>query len=111
MWHASLYFFQSLYTFVIIRVCNVWSTYAGDECDKVIDPDNENQYIVWGVGGLGDTAFRHFVRAESEFGETFTNTTYSTSLTHTHTHAHTNILEYLNRVMASIIRSNLLYEQ
>jgi hypothetical protein len=38
---------------------------AGDACDKAIDPDNENQYIVWGVGGLGDTAFRHFVRAES----------------------------------------------
>jgi hypothetical protein len=38
---------------------------AGDECDQDINPDNENQYIVWGVGGLGDTAFRHFVRAEN----------------------------------------------
>jgi hypothetical protein len=35
---------------------------AGDACDKAIDPDNENQYIVWGVGGLGDTAFRHFIQ-------------------------------------------------
>ena len=75
-------FFQSLYTFVIIIVCNVWSTYTGDECDRDINPDNENQYIVWGVGGLGDTAFRHFVRAESEFGET--SLQYFTD-THTHT--------------------------
>ena len=31
-----------------------------------LDPDNEDQYIVWGVGGLGETAFRHFVRAEGK---------------------------------------------
>ena len=35
-------------------------------CDQSLDPDNENQYVVWGVGGLGVTAFRHFLRAQSE---------------------------------------------
>ena len=38
-------------------------TCAGDECDLPLDPDNEDQYIVWGVGGLGETAFQHFIRA------------------------------------------------
>ena len=56
--------------------------YPGDECDQDIDPDNENQYIVWGVGGLGDTAFRHFVRAESEFGETSLQIQYFTAFRH-----------------------------
>jgi hypothetical protein len=37
---------------------------AGDECDLPLDPDNEDQYVVWGVGGLGETAFRHFIRAQ-----------------------------------------------
>ncbi len=32
-------------------------------CDLPIDPDNQDQYIVWGVGGLGNTAFKHFARA------------------------------------------------
>ena len=56
--------------------------YPGDECDRDINPDNENQYIVWGVGGLGDTAFRHFVRAESEFGETSLQIQYFTAFRH-----------------------------
>jgi len=37
---------------------------ADSTCDITIDPDNTNQYIVWGVGGLGETAFKHFIRAE-----------------------------------------------
>ena len=36
--------------------------YAGDACDLALDPD-EDQFIVWGVGGLGETAFKHFIRA------------------------------------------------
>ena len=41
--------------------------YPGDNtCDIPVDPDNENQYIVWGIGGLGETAFKHFIRAEGE---------------------------------------------
>ncbi len=37
---------------------------AGDvDCDLDIDPDNTQQYIVWAVGGLGETAFRHFSRS------------------------------------------------
>ena len=32
----------------------------------MLDPDNEQQYIVWGIGGLGETAFRHFTRAQGK---------------------------------------------
>lgn len=39
-------------------------SHAEDECDLTLDPDKD-QYIVWGVGGLGETAFRHFKRATS----------------------------------------------
>ena len=35
-------------------------------CDIPIDPLNMEQYIVWGVGGLGETAFQHFKRASGE---------------------------------------------
>ena len=38
---------------------------SDDACDLELDPNNTNQYIVWGVGGLGETAFRHFERAQS----------------------------------------------
>ena len=34
-------------------------------CDQPLDPDNTALYIVWGVGGLGSTAFRHFLRAQA----------------------------------------------
>ncbi len=37
---------------------------ADNTCDLPIDPDNENQFIVWAVGGLGVTAFKHFTRAD-----------------------------------------------
>ena len=32
-------------------------------CDRAIDPTNQNQYIVWGIGALGETAFQHHTRA------------------------------------------------
>ena len=32
-------------------------------CDRPIDPTNQNQYIVWGIGSLGVTAFQHHTRA------------------------------------------------
>lgn len=35
-----------------------------DVCDIPIDPSNMNQYIVWANGGLGETAFIHFNRAD-----------------------------------------------
>ena len=39
--------------------------HAGDDrCDIDIDPDRIEQYVVWAVGGLGVTAFKHFNRAE-----------------------------------------------
>ena len=40
---------------------------ADSTCDRNIDPGNTNQYIVWGVGGLGETAFKHFIRADGTF--------------------------------------------
>ena len=40
---------------------------ADSTCDITIDPNNTNQYIVWGVGGLGETAFKHFIRANCMF--------------------------------------------
>ena len=40
---------------------------ADSTCDITIDPDNTDQYIVWGIGGLGETAFKHFDRAEGRF--------------------------------------------
>ena len=70
-----------------LHYCGVWCnvTCAGDdECDLPLDPDNEDQYIVWGVGGLGETAFRHFIRAQCKHIHTHTH-----AHTHTHTHTHT----------------------
>ena len=39
--------------------------YTADDgtCDRAIDPTNQNQYIVWGIGALGATAFQHHTRA------------------------------------------------
>ncbi len=34
--------------------------------DRPIDPGNVNQYVVWSVGGLGETAFIHFKRATAD---------------------------------------------
>ena len=36
-------------------------------CDRPIDPANQNQYIVWGIGSLGETAFQHHTRAQRTF--------------------------------------------
>ena len=36
---------------------------ADNDCDIPIDPDNTEQYIVWAIGGLEETAFRHFTRS------------------------------------------------
>ena len=38
----------------------------GDQCDRTLNTTVENQYIVWGMGGLEETAFIHFARAQSE---------------------------------------------
>ena len=43
-------------------------------CDRPLDPTNQNQYIVWGVGSLGATAFQHHTRATSKFFKKFNNT-------------------------------------
>ena len=37
---------------------------ADSDCDQDFDPDNEEQFIVWAIGGLGETAFIHFERAD-----------------------------------------------
>ncbi len=50
---AMLLLFVAMYTYID----------DNNTCDRVIDPNNRNQYIVWGVGGLGATAFQHFKRA------------------------------------------------
>ena len=42
---------------------------ADTTCDRDIDPTNEDQYIVWAVGGLGESAFKHFLRASSTFAK------------------------------------------
>ena len=39
---------------------------ADTTCDTSIDPTNSNQYIVWAIGGLGETAFKHFLRADGK---------------------------------------------
>ena len=39
---------------------------ADSACDITIDPNNTDQYIVWAIGGLGETAFKHFNRANSK---------------------------------------------
>lgn len=36
-------------------------------CDINIDPTNSNQFIVWAIGGLGRTAFKHFINAKCKF--------------------------------------------
>ena len=61
IWHTIRYCI--LFVFMAL----LYPSVTGDDvCDLALDPDNENQYIVWGVGGLGETAFRHFTRAQSK---------------------------------------------
>ncbi|KAL5467444.1 hypothetical protein EMCRGX_G031668 [Ephydatia muelleri] len=52
------------------------------ECDSIIDP-SQPQYVVWGVGGLGETAFKHFRRAQATMSPfaLSTSSTCQTSLT------------------------------
>ena len=42
-------------------------------CDRPIVPSNQNQYIVWGIGSLGETAFQHHTRAASKLVESAIN--------------------------------------
>lgn len=45
-------------------MCFVYNIVADSgSCDRPIDPTNQNQYIVWGIGSLGATAFQHHTRA------------------------------------------------
>ena len=49
----------------IISLAQHTYMYTGDStCDLIISPDNENQYILWAIGGLEQTAFKHFIRTE-----------------------------------------------
>ena len=62
--HHSLILYNNFsknyyYFLMIIRT-------ADTTCDTSIDPTNSNQYIVWAIGGLGETAFRHFIRANGK---------------------------------------------
>ena len=69
-----------IYCMLFVFMALLYPSVTGDDvCDLALDPDNENQYIVWGVGGLGETAFRHFTRAQSKAN------------THTHTHVFTHM--------------------
>ena len=52
--------------YVCVYVHNIYFNIDDDDCDISFDPDNANQYIVWGIGGLEETAFRHFVRSGSK---------------------------------------------
>lgn len=45
--------------------------FSGDMCDIALDPNSTNQYIVWAIGGLGETAFVHFSRAECKEGDSY----------------------------------------
>lgn len=51
---------------VYFSVSSVYLFIGDSTCDIAFDPDNEEQYIVWAVGGVGETAFKHFRRAEGK---------------------------------------------
>ena len=36
---------------------------ADSTCDLTITPD-EDQYVLWAIGGIEQTAFKHFIRTE-----------------------------------------------
>ena len=63
---------KRIFSTKIIEICR-WLlalnfvSYPADSgtCDRPIDPTNQNQYIVWGIGSLGETAFKHHTRATS----------------------------------------------
>ncbi len=51
-----------LHNFFFVKMSDVM--FLGDStCDLAIDPDSL-VYVVWAVGPLGDTAFRHARRAD-----------------------------------------------
>ena len=42
---------------------NIMLLFIGDsDCDLTFDPANE-QFVVWAIGGIEETAFRHFDRS------------------------------------------------
>ena len=62
----------------------------GDSCD--IDfTVNQNQYIVWAIGGLGETAFIHFQRSDSKCMGGNAIVPICLPLKHTHTHTNTHM--------------------
>ena len=47
---------------------------VGDSaCDIAIDVEDTTQYIVWAVGGIEETAFKHFVTGRSKICTYFMN--------------------------------------
>ena len=57
-------FFQHIYLLQRLNCIFVVSIVADSTCDLTIDPDM-SQYVLWGIGGIEETAFKHFVRTES----------------------------------------------
>ena len=50
---------------------------ADSVCDIEFNANSLDRYIVWAIGGLGETAFRHFIRADSELSSVFLLSQYS----------------------------------
>ena len=47
-----------------ISLCNNFLV-ADSMCDLTITPD-EDQYVLWAIGGIEETAFKHFIRTEGK---------------------------------------------
>ena len=55
---------QYNYVMYIINPLQLLLLLLGDSaCDTNFNVSNQNQFIVWAIGGLGETAFIHFERA------------------------------------------------
>ena len=61
----SAYHYNILH-YLKIYVCVLNCLGDNGTCDRLIVPSNQNQYIVWGIGSLGETAFQHHTRAASK---------------------------------------------